>query len=73
MGRPDSTTKAYMRDNAVFADAFNYFIYGGRQVVEQGFQLSYTNFNELSNEPKKKMEFPLGSFMLRSFDSIITI
>ncbi len=33
MGKVDITTKAYMRKNAVFADAFNYFIYGGKQVI----------------------------------------
>lgn len=34
MGKTDSVTKDYMRENAVFADAFNYFIYGGRQVIQ---------------------------------------
>lgn len=33
IGAADTITKAYIRENAVFADAFNYLIYGGRQVV----------------------------------------
>lgn len=33
MGMPDVVTKMYIRENAVFADVVNYFIYGGRQVV----------------------------------------
>lgn len=34
MGVADTVTKEYMRDNEVFADAFNYLIYGGEQVVK---------------------------------------
>lgn len=33
IGVADTITKEYMRGNKVFADAFNYFIYGGEQVV----------------------------------------
>ena len=33
MGKIDTVTKDYMKNNAVFADAFNYFVYGGEQVV----------------------------------------
>lgn len=33
MGMPDTVTKEYMRENTVFADAFNYFIYNGEQVI----------------------------------------
>ncbi len=33
MGKIDTITKDYMKNNSVFADAFNYFIYGGRQVI----------------------------------------
>lgn len=29
MGAADTVTKAYMRENTIFADAFNYLIYGG--------------------------------------------
>lgn len=34
MGTTDTVTKAYMRGNAVFADAFNYLIYGGEKVID---------------------------------------
>ena len=34
MGAADAVTKAYMRENAVFADAFNYIIYEGRKVID---------------------------------------
>lgn len=33
IGAIDTVTKAYIRENEVFADAFNYFIYHGRQVI----------------------------------------
>lgn len=33
IGVADTITKEYMRENEVFADAFNYFIYGGEQIV----------------------------------------
>ena len=34
MAGKDSTTKKYMSDNEVFADAFNFYIYGGEQVIK---------------------------------------
>ena len=34
MGRKDTVTKDYMKDARVFADAFNYLIYGGRPVID---------------------------------------
>lgn len=34
MGLADTVTKAYMKDNSVFVDAFNYLIYGGEAVVD---------------------------------------
>ena len=34
MGKIDTVTKAYMKKSSVFADAFNYFIYGGRQIID---------------------------------------
>ena len=37
MGVADTTTKEYMRGSKVFADAFNYFIYGGEKVVDPEF------------------------------------
>ena len=34
VGMTDTVTKEYMRGNRVFADAFNYLIYGGARVVK---------------------------------------
>ncbi len=34
MGKVDVVTKEYMQNNTVFADACNYFIYGGQQVIQ---------------------------------------
>ena len=34
MGKVDTATKAYMRKNNIFADAFNYLIYEGKPVVD---------------------------------------
>lgn len=34
MGKIDTVTKDYMKKNSVFADAFNYFIYGGKRVIK---------------------------------------
>ena len=33
MGKKDTITKDYMNDPRIFADAFNYFIYNGKQVI----------------------------------------
>ena len=33
MADKDTVTKEYMQDSAVFADAFNFLLYGGRQVI----------------------------------------
>ena len=44
MGKVDTVTKAYMRKNNIFADAFNYLIYDGKPVVnpEQLWELDTT-------------------------------
>lgn len=34
IGAIDAITKAYIRKNEVFADAFNYFMYNGAQVIQ---------------------------------------
>ena len=36
MGTVDIVTKEYMRENAIFADAFNYLIYGGKKGDRSG-------------------------------------
>ncbi len=33
MGRKDTVTGAYVKQNTIFADAFNYYIFGGQQVI----------------------------------------
>ena len=33
MGKPDESTKVYMSDKNVFADVFNFFLYGGNDVI----------------------------------------
>ena len=38
MGTVDIVTKEYMRENAIFADAFNYLIYGGKKVIDPDLQ-----------------------------------
>ena len=34
MGKKDVVTKDYMDHAEIFADAFNYFLYGGRAVID---------------------------------------
>ena len=33
MGKIDQITNEYMKDKSRFSDVFNYFMYGGRQVL----------------------------------------
>ena len=34
LGRKDTVTGAYVKQNMIFADAFNYYIFGGQQVIQ---------------------------------------
>ena len=34
MGKPDAVTKEYVSRSDIFADVFNYYLYGGRQVID---------------------------------------
>jgi len=36
LGNTDTLAKQYMSDNRVFADAFNFYLYSGRQVIQPG-------------------------------------
>ena len=36
MGKADTVTKKYLRQSSVFADIFNFYLYGGRQVISPG-------------------------------------
>ena len=56
IGAADAVTKAYIRKNEVFADAFNYFMYGGEQKIqpEQLRELDTTEIAMLLNEKDTK-------------------
>lgn len=56
MGLADTVTKAYMKDNSVFADAFNYLIYGGEAVVDP---------KQLQELDTTEIALPFGSQMKR--------
>ena len=47
MGVIDTEGKKYLSDNEIFADAFNYFVYGGKQVIKAG-ELREIDTTELS-------------------------
>lgn len=34
MGKIDTLTKDYISNNAVFADAYNYYVYDGKRVIQ---------------------------------------
>ena len=55
MGKVDSATKEFLRDNTVFADAFNYLIYDGEQVIqpEQLHPMDTTMIANIGKEKKK--------------------
>ena len=50
--KADTVTKAYVQDPHIFADIFNYFIYGGRQVIEPG---------HLTQRDSTKIALPYGA------------
>ncbi len=52
MGKADTATKAYTRQNEVFADAFNFYLYGGKQVI------SAEHLHELDTA---ELSFPHGT------------
>lgn len=63
MGTADIVTKEYMRGNTVFADAFNYLIYNGKQVIDPAklkeidpteITLPYGKKEKVSEDRKKK-------------------
>lgn len=47
MGKRDLLSKEYMSDNKKFADAFNYYLYGGKQIIEAD-NLREENINEIA-------------------------
>ena len=56
IGAADTVTKAYIRKNEVFADAFNYFMYDGIQKIQpkQLRELDSTEMAILLNEKDTK-------------------
>lgn len=34
MGKTDSATKVYMGNPVIFADAFNFYMFGGRRILD---------------------------------------
>ena len=55
MSKKDTVTKAFMRENTVFADAFNYLIFGGKQVIQPEHlqELDTTELIQLTVKGKK--------------------
>ena len=58
IGAIDAITKAYIRKNEVFADAFNYFMYDGAQVIqpERLKELDSTEIAILLNEKMQQIK-----------------
>ncbi len=56
IGAADAVTKAYIRKNEVFADAFNYFMYDGEQKIQPEHlrELDTTEIAILLNEKDTK-------------------
>lgn len=50
--KADTITKDYMSDTAIFADVFNYYIYGGEQIIQA---------EQLIERDSKKITLPYGA------------
>ena len=57
MGVADKETKAYMRENEIFADAFNFFLYDGAQKIQPGRlrELDTTELIQLTGTDEKQL------------------
>lgn len=57
MGVADKETKAYMRENAIFADAFNFLLYDGVQKIQPGLlrELDTTELAQLPGTDEKQL------------------
>lgn len=57
MGVADKETKAYMRENKIFADAFNFFLYDGAQKIQPGLlrELDTTELAQLPGTDEKQL------------------
>lgn len=58
MSKKDTVTKAFMRENTVFADAFNYLIFNGKKVIqpERLQELDTTELVQLIAKGKKQQK-----------------
>ena len=68
MGKADTITKEYMQNTVVFADAFNYLIYGGKQVIqpEQLRELDTTELTTLFGENNENAQVQVYRDVLKS-------
>ena len=68
MGKTDTFTKEYMQDAEVFADAFNYLIYHGEQVIrpEQLRELDTTELATLFGENNENAQVQVYRDVLKS-------
>ena len=76
MGVADKETKAYMRENKIFADAFNFFLYDGAQKIQperlreldttEIAQLPGTNEKELSEVIQKYRDVLKAAVIMQS-------
>lgn len=57
LGVKDTVTTKYMRQNKIFADAFNYFVFGGEQVI---------NPDSLEELDTREIDVPYGGEKARS-------
>ena len=57
MGVADKETKAYMRENEIFADSFNFFLYDGAQKIQPGRlrELDTTELIQLPGTDEKQL------------------
>ena len=79
MGKKDTVTKAYMSKNEIFADAFNFLIYEGEQVIksEELKELDSTEivlpYGQGADEPKQKFRDVLKLWAAKQDENAIYV
>lgn len=63
MGKVDIATKQYMSHRDIIADAFNFYIYDGEQVVIQPDRLQKIDTAKISDEEYDRFKTDLGAVM----------
>ena len=75
MGKMDQVTKAYMRDNRVFADVVNFYFYGGEPHVDPTYRsLDRKTFRLIRNVLDSRIAIPEGRGkvdMCKAIDDLI--